>query len=265
MLRAAAYVDNMLASVEIAAGVGTNVSSPLLSVVIPVFNERSTIKEVIYRVQAVPVEKEIIVVDDGSTDGTRELLVEMARSATPNAGGTHEICHIRYFFQAENRGKGAALRRGFGEARGKLLLVQDADLELNPDEYPALIEPLVSGVADVVYGSRFLGKGAGTMPFRYHLANKILTVSSNLLTSLSLTDVWTGYKAFRREVIESIELHENRFGFEPEFTAKVASKGYRVREVPVDYENRSIQEGKKIRLRDGVKGMWSTVRYSLFD
>lgn len=249
---------------EISERTSRDFSSPLLSVVIPVYNERATIEEVIRRVEAVPVAKEIVVVDDGSTDGTRELLVEMSRTAESISAGDDGFGHIRYFFQPRNRGKGAALRRGFSEAKGQLVLVQDADLELNPDEYPLLIEPIVAGRADVVYGSRFLGKSHGTIPFRYRLANKILTVSSNLLTSLSLTDVWTGYKVFRREVIESIQLQEDGFGFEPEFTAKVARKGYRVCEVQVAYEARSIQEGKKIKLRDGIKGMWSTVRYSLF-
>jgi len=238
--------------------------SPILTVVIPVFNEHSTIGEVIRRVQAVAVEKEIVVVDDGSTDGTRELLQEMAQNLARSTGETPKCPNLRFFFQGRNCGKGAALRRGFSEAKGHIVLVQDADLELDPAEYPALLAPIMAGKADVVFGSRFLGNAKGNVPFRYRLANKILTTTSNLLTSLSLTDVWTGYKVFRREILSGIDLREDRFGFEPEFTAKVARKKWRVLEIPVSYERRPIKKGKKIRLRDGVKGMWSTLRYSLF-
>lgn len=244
---------------------GRPVGAPLLSVVIPVYNECSTIAEVIRRVRAVEVDKEIIVVDDGSTDGTRELLAAIASSRVlTDATGTEVLDNVRFVFQERNQGKGAALRRGFEEARGDVVLVQDADLELDPSDYPALLSPIAAGKADVVYGSRFLGKSNDQVAFRYRLANRILTVSSNLMTGLKLTDVWIGYKVFRREVLRNIELKEDRFGFEPEFTAKIARRRCRVSEVPVSYACRSVEEGKKIRLSDGVKGMWATLRYFLF-
>lgn len=237
----------------------------LLSVVIPVFNECSTIEEVIRRVQVVPLEKEIIVVDDGSTDGTRELLGNMADSSIfPHGSPAGQQNNVRFLFQDRNRGKGAALRRGFSETIGSIIVVQDADLELDPADYPALITPIVSGVADVVYGSRFLRAAKDGMPLRYVLANKILTTSSNFMTGLHLTDVWIGYKVFRREVLTGMHLREDRFGFEPEFTAKIARRRCRVSEVPVSYASRSVEQGKKIRLSDGIHGMWSTFRYSLF-
>ena len=239
-------------------------TAPLLSVVIPVFNEQPTIVEVIRRVHAVPLEKEIIVVDDASTDGTRDLLKELASSSESAERLGVQISEIRFLFQTRNQGKGAALRRGFAEAKGQIVIVQDADLELDPADYPDLIAPITAGAADVVYGSRFLQKANRPAPMRYTLANRILTVSSNLLTGLRLTDVWIGYKVFRRSVLEGIVLKEDRFGFEPEFTAKIARKRCRVAEVPVSYESRSVEQGKKIRLKDGINGMWATFRYSVF-
>jgi len=238
--------------------------APLLSVVIPVFNEQSTIAEVIRRVQAVSLGKEIVVVDDASTDGTRDLLKDLESSSAAAERLGIRTSEIRFLFQDRNQGKGAALRRGFAEVKGEIVIVQDADLELDPADYPDLIAPILAGDADVVYGSRFLQKANRPAAMRYTLANRILTISSNLLTGLRLNDVWIGYKVFRRSVLEGLALNEDRFGFEPEFTAKIARKKCRVTEVPVSYESRSVEEGKKIRLKDGINGMWATIRYSLF-
>src|SRR5438045_2331309 len=226
---------------------------PLLSVVIPVYNERATLEELVRRVQAVPIEKEIIVVDDGSTDGTREIL---ARSPM----GSPEI---RVLLQNDNRGKGAALRRGFREARGAIVLVQDADLEYDLSDYPQLLAPIESGVADVVYGSRFLGGPHRVLLFWHYVGNRVLTTLSNVFTNLNLSDVWTCYKVFRAEVLRSITLREDRFGFEAEVTAKVARGRWRIYEVPIAYHGRTYAEGKKITWRDGVRGVWCTLRYGL--
>jgi glycosyltransferase involved in cell wall biosynthesis len=246
--------------------------SPRLSVVMPVYNEMATIKEILARVQAVDIDKEIILVDDGSTDGTREFLAELATgielhpspATEDRAGRLQHSDSIRIFFQKKNYGKGAALRRGFQKARGEIVIIQDADLELDPQEYPRLIEPIERGLADVVYGSRFLGKPRQDVSFAHYLGNKFLTASSNALTGMKLTDVWTGYKVFRREVLQTIDIRENRFGFEPEITAKVAKQGCRLQEVPVSYSCRAREDGKKISWKDGFRGMWCTFRYSLF-
>jgi glycosyltransferase involved in cell wall biosynthesis len=243
---------------------------PTLSVVVPVYNERATIEEILSRVQAVDIEKEIIVVDDASSDGTREYLVEMANRVGSNSPANTNLDsqrlprrdNIRVFFQEKNCGKGAALRRGFEEARGEIVIIQDADLELDPQDYYRLIDPIVRGLSDVVYGSRFLGKTRQGIPFAPYAANKILTLASNLATGLHLTDAWTGYKVFRREVLQKIALREDRFGFEPEITAKVASRGHQVFEVPVSYTCRTRAEGKKIRWKDGLRGLWCTWRYA---
>lgn len=229
--------------------------APRLSIVIPVFNERGTIEEVLARVRAVPIDKEVLVVDDGSTDGTRELLESL--------GGSLRAESVRVFFQARNRGKGAALRRAFGEARGQIVLVQDADLEYDPRDYPALLDPIDRGLADVVYGSRFLGGPHRVLFFWHFVGNRILTTLSNMVTNLNLTDVWVGYKVFRREVLQAIRLREDRFGFEPEVTAKIARRGWRIYEVPVSYAGRTYAEGKKITWRDGVKAIWCIVRYGV--
>ena len=226
---------------------------PLLSVVIPVYNERATLEELVRRVQAVPIEKEIIVVDDGSTDGTREIL---ARSPM----GSPEI---RVLLQDANRGKGAALRRGFREARGAIVLVQDADLEYDPADYPQLLAPIERGVADVVYGSRFLGGPHRVLLFWHYLGNRALTTLSNVFTNLNLSDVWTGYKVFRAEVLHGLDLREDRFGFEAEVTAKIARGRWRVYEVPIAYHGRTYAEGKKITWKDGVRGVWVTLRYGV--
>jgi len=244
---------------------------PKLSVVIPVYNERATIEEILRRVQAVEIEKEIVVVDDASTDGTREFLRDVQESAQrtppvltlPGAGGELPAENIRVFFQERNRGKGAALRLGFGQARGEIVLVQDADLEYDPQEYRKLLEPIERGVADVVYGSRFLGGPHRVLLFWHSVGNRILTTLSNMFTDLNLSDVWTCYKVFRREVLRQIRLEEDRFGFEPEITAKVAKGGWRIYEVPIAYYGRTYAEGKKITWRDGLRGMWCILRYNL--
>jgi glycosyltransferase involved in cell wall biosynthesis len=232
------------------------VSRPLLSVVIPVYNERQTVEELIRRVLGAPVhglDTEIIVVDDGSTDGTREILERLA----PGGGAG-----VAVFYQPANRGKGAALRRGFEEAHGDLVLIQDADFEYNPRDYPQLVEPILRGDADVVYGSRFLASGPRGRLGQI-IGNTALTITANLLTGLRLSDAYVGYKVFRREVLRSMTLNEDRFSFEAEITIKVARGRWRVREVPISYRPRTHEEGKKIHLRDAVHGLWSLVRYRL--
>ena len=249
------------------SGMEQSQTEPRLSVVIPVYNEVGTIAEVIRRVQDEPLEKEIIIVDDGSTDGTREVLEHLlSGGADPEAHSqlANAADNLRIFLQSKNQGKGAALRRGFQEARGSVVIIQDADLELDPQEYSKLIEPIEQGTSDVVYGSRFSGRSAAGVPFIYLLGNKLLTQTSNICTGLHLTDVWTGYKVFRREVLDSLELREDRFGFEPEVTAKLAKSGYRICELPVSYVCRSRADGKKIGWKDAIRGMWCTLRYSLF-
>jgi glycosyltransferase involved in cell wall biosynthesis len=226
-----------------------------LSVVIPVFNEQATIAELIRRVKADPFPKEIIVVDDGSTDGTRS---ELARLES-----LHD--NLRIILQPENRGKGAALRAGFKHATGDFVLVQDADLEYDPADYPVLLKPLVEGKADVVYGSRFLTTKEHRVLFFWHsVGNQFLTLVSNMFTNLNLTDMETGYKVFRREVIAAINLEQDRFGFEPEVTMKIARMRLRIYEVGISYSGRTYEEGKKIGWKDGVKALWCIVKYSLF-
>lgn len=232
--------------------------APVLSVVIPVFNERATIEELLKRVQAAgPPEKEILLVDDGSTDGTREWLQGLQREAVSGL----RTDNIRIFFQARNQGKGAALRRGFQEARGVVVLVQDADLEYDPADYGALLAPIQQGHADVVYGSRFLGGPHRVLFFWHSVGNAFLTLLSNMSTDLNLTDVWTCYKAFKKEVLIGITLKEDRFGFEPEVTAKVAKGRWRIYEVPVSYRGRTYAEGKKITWKDGLHALWCVFRY----
>ena len=246
--------------------------TPKLSVVIPVFNERRTIEEIVRRVQAVEIDKEVLIVDDASTDGTREFLAGLARwrstkpdDMTPRAEGSNfDTDKIRIFFQEKNCGKGAALRRGFKEARGQIVIIQDADLEYDPQEYLRLIEPIERGEADVVYGSRFLGGGPHrVLLFWHYVGNRFLTTLSDMFTNLNLTDVWTCYKAFRREVLERIDVQENRFGFEQEITVKISKNGWRVYEVPISYYGRTYAQGKKIIWTDGVRGLWCILRYSL--
>jgi len=230
-----------------------------LSVIVPAFNERSTVERLLGRVAAAPlpegVELEIVVVDDGSSDGTRELLVELAARADP--------APFRLLVHERNRGKGAAVRTGLGAGSGDVLLIQDADLEYDPREYPRLLQPILDGEADVVFGSRFLGGPHRVLFFWHYLGNRFLTTLSNMLTDLNLSDMETCYKVFRREVLEGVELRSNRFGIEPELTAKVARRGARIYEVPISYRGRTYAEGKKIGWKDGVAAIWSILRYNL--
>jgi len=228
----------------------------LLSVVIPVYNEERWIREVVRRVRADPIPKEIVIVDDGSTDGTRRILEELK-------GDDLTVIH-----QPRNQGKGAALREGFQRARGDVVLVQDADLEYDPAEYPRLLQPILDGRADVVYGSRFLGGTHRVLYFWHDVANKALTGLSNVVTNLNLTDVETGYKVFRRAVLQGIQIRSKRFGFDPEITVKVAKKrnpSWRIYETPIGYSGRTYEEGKKIGFRDAVDALFCIVRYWLAD
>lgn len=226
-----------------------------LSVVMPVYNERATLRQVVNSVLslALPFEIELLCVDDGSTDSSREILAELQ----------NEHPAMRFLVQPHNMGKGAALRRGIQEATGEFVIIQDADLEYDPAEYPLLLEPLIDGKADVVYGSRFMGGRPHRVLYFWHsVGNWLLTLFSNALTDLNLTDMETCYKAFRREVIQSIPLEENRFGFEPEITVKIAKRRLRVYEVGISYSGRTYEEGKKIGWKDGVRAFWCMVKYS---
>jgi glycosyltransferase involved in cell wall biosynthesis len=224
-----------------------------LSVVMPVYNEAKTIREIVRRVGEVPVEKEILIVDDGSSDGTREIL----RDLDGRDG-------IRVFLQPVNQGKGAAVAVGFRYATGDVVVVQDADLEYDPMEYLRLLAPIEQGHADVVYGSRFLGGGARRVLFFWHaIGNRFLTLVSNMFTNLNLTDMETCYKMFRREVVQSMRIESRRFGIEPEITAKIARRGYRIFEVPISYYGRTYEEGKKIGWKDAISALWTILRHSL--
>jgi len=223
-----------------------------LSVVMPVYNESKTIREIVRRVLDVPIEKELLIVDDGSTDGTRDILREL-----DGQDG------VRVFLQPVNQGKGAAVSVGFQHAEGDVVVVQDADLEYDPNEYPKLLAPIADGHADVVYGSRFLGGGARRVLYFWHtVGNRFLTLASNMFTNLNLTDMETCYKMFRREVVQSMRIESRRFGIEPEITAKVARRGYRIFEVPISYYGRTYEEGKKIGWRDAVSAIWTIVKHS---
>jgi glycosyltransferase involved in cell wall biosynthesis len=223
-----------------------------ISVVVPVYNEKNTIREIVRRIQEVSFEKEIIIVDDYSTDGTREILKGMA-------GNT-----LKILFHDKNQGKGAALRTGFQEVTGDIVIIQDADLEYNPQEYSILIQPILDGKADAVYGSRFLACPHRVLLFWHYVGNKFLTTLSNLFTNLNLTDMETCYKAFRSSLLKNIDIKSKRFGFEPEITAKLAKLKCRIYEVPISYSGRDYSEGKKINWKDGIAAFFWIIRYNIF-
>lgn len=224
-----------------------------VSVAMPVYNEAATIREITERVLGTGMDVELIIVDDGSADGTREILRSL------------DDPRIKVHLHATNQGKGAALRTAFGQATGDVVVVQDADLEYNPEDYPTLIKPIADGQADVVYGSRFLAGAHRVHLFWHYVGNRFLTLLSNMLSNLNLTDMETCYKAFRRQVLDGIVIRSNRFGFEPEFTMKVARGGYRIYEVPISYHGRDYAQGKKITWRDGLAAMWHIVKYRFLD
>lgn len=225
-----------------------------LSVVMPCYNEEATLREIVAQVLRQPYEIELLIVDDGSTDSTREILAEL-QAAHPE---------IRALLQPKNAGKGAALRRGFAEATGDIVLVQDADLEYNPDEYGRLVAPILNDHADVVYGSRFSGDSHRVLYFWHSVGNRMLTTLSNVVTDLNLSDMETCYKVFRREVVQRLQLEEDRFGIEPEMTAKLSQMpGIRIWEVPISYNGRSYAEGKKIGLKDAVRAVYAITKYGV--
>ncbi|MFN7134320.1 MAG: glycosyltransferase family 2 protein [Myxococcales bacterium] len=231
----------------------------------PVYNERSTLKEILRRVVAVDLPKELVIVDDCSTDGTREILQEIADKGLAAIEGAQpkNTNDVRVYFQERNQGKGAALRRGFKEATGEMIIVQDADLEYDPGDYYKLVQPILDGDADVVFGSRFVGTPRRVLYFWHSVLNKGLTTMSNVFTDLNLTDMETCYKVFRAECIKSIDIEEDRFGFEPEVTAKLARRGYRIYEVPISYRGRTYEEGKKIGWKDGFRAIYAIVKYGV--
>lgn len=228
-----------------------------VSIVIPVYNETNTILTLLEMVMAVDLtDKEIIVVDDGSFDGTNEKLKVFSEPTNPS---------VKVVFHEKNKGKGAALKSGFAVANGDIIMIQDADLEYDPSEYPKLLAPILKGKADIVYGSRFKGEGPHRVLFFWHyVGNKLLTLLSNMITNLNLTDMETGCKVFKKEVLAQIELKENRFGFEPEFTTKVAKQDFRIYEVGISYSGRTYKEGKKVGWKDGFWAIWCLLKYGLF-
>lgn len=229
-----------------------DIKNVLLSIIIPVYNEKETINDIIDAVVATPYRKEIIIVDDGSTDGTQNILTKIKKDG------------LKVYIHDKNQGKGAALQTGFSHATGDIILIQDADLEYDPQEYSTLINPILEGKADVVYGSRFAGHGAHRVLYFWHyMGNRFLTFLSNLFTNLNLTDMEVCYKAFTREAIAGVKIKEKRFGFEPEITAKMARKKLRIYEVPISYYGRTYEEGKKVTWKDGLRAMWCIIKYNL--
>ncbi len=234
-----------------------------LSVLIPVYNEENTLREAIRRVQRVNVPKEIIVIDDGSKDGSRDILASLDADAKEITDPMNEL---KVIFKSVNEGKGAAIRSGLAEVTGAIVIVQDADLEYNPQDYPKLLEPIEAGEADVVYGTRFYGGGPHRVLFFWHyVGNQILTLFANILTNLNLSDMEVGYKAFRSDILKKIQIKSNRFGFEPEITVKIAKIGCRIFEVPISYYGRTYKEGKKITWKDGFAAFYCLLRYRLMD
>jgi glycosyltransferase involved in cell wall biosynthesis len=234
-----------------------------LSVLIPVYNEELTLEEVVRRVSAVPIEKEIILVDDGSQDQSRQILDSLRKKSQQTADPTNRL-HI--VFQPYNQGKGAALKEALSHVTGDIVIIQDADLEYDPKDYPALLEPIENGLADVVYGTRFAGGGAHRVLFFWHsMGNRLLTSVSNMLTNLNLSDMEVGYKVFRATVLRGIDLKSSRFGFDPEITVKLAKKGCRFYEIPISYHGRTYEEGKKITWKDGVAALYYMIRFRFSD
>lgn len=230
-----------------------SIPSGKLSVVVPVFNEKDTIEAILERVEQTPFAKEIIIVDDGSRDGTRDILKSKYE-------GKHKVV-----YHHENMGKGAALQTGFGQVTGDIVIIQDADLEYDPADYPKLIEPILRGKADVVFGSRFLGGPHRVLFFWHYMGNRMLTLFSNMLNNVNISDMETCYKAFRSEILKNLRIRSKRFGFEPEFTAKVARLKLKIYEVPISYYGRTYEEGKKITWRDGISALYCIIRYRFFD
>ena len=225
-----------------------------VSIIIPVYNEFNTIEEILRRVEAQNIAAEILIVDDGSTDGTREKLDSMIEDA-----------HLRIFFHEQNLGKGAAVRTGIQNVKGDVILIQDADLEYDPRDYPALFKPIEEGIADVVYGSRFLGGPRRTVMFWHMVANRLLTFMTNLLYNTILSDMETGYKVFKQEIVRDMKLRANRFDFEPEFTAKILKRKARVYEVPISFNPRDYEDGKKIGIGDAFQAVWALLKYRFVD
>ena len=246
--------EELLDTAEAGLTLATTTEDFKLSVIIPVYNEIATISEIVSRVLQIPINKEVIIVDDFSVDGTRKIINKL-----------DTIDNVRVMYHGYNQGKGAALRTGFEQATGDIVLIQDADLEYDPTDYPRLIAPIVSGESDVVYGSRFLGDEIRDPSWLHRFGNAVLTSASNLFTGQKLTDMETCYKVFRREIIQSIELKQDRFGFEPEITAKLSRRKIRIKEIPINYSSRGFEEGKKIGFKDAINAFYCIARYAIKD